>query len=107
MVALWAGSLAATAAATVPPTLRVYPNALALRFALAALVSYSVFFAIAAGTARTAAFVLGVAASLIGLDVLLQAAGAQVSVSREVWLWLTRVPGPLAVFTGRWMLIDV
>jgi hypothetical protein len=118
MVAMWAGSLAGAAAASIPPTLRAYPNALALRFALAALVAYSVFFAIAAGTARTAAFVLGAVAALIGLDVLVQAAGAplsvsyevwgtRVSLSRQVWGWITEVPGPLAVFTGRWMLIDV
>ena len=82
------------------------------------MVAYSVFFAIAAGTARTAAFVLGAVAALIGLDVLVQAAGAplsvsyevwgtRVSLSRQVWGWITEVPGPLAVFTGRWMLIDV
>lgn len=107
IVALWLGSLIATAATSIPPTLRAYPNALALRFALAALVAYGVFFAISAGTARSAAFVLGAVAVLIVFDVLLQAAGAEVSVGREVWAWLTRAPGPMTVFSGRWMLIDV
>jgi hypothetical protein len=107
IVAFWVGSLIATAAAPIPPTLRAYPNALALRFGLAALVAYGVFFAISAGTVRTAAFVLGGVAALIAFDVLLQAAGAEVSVSREIWAWLTRTPGPMTVFTGRWMLIDV
>ncbi len=107
IVALWLGSLLATAAASIPPTLRAYPNAVALRFALAALVAYGLFFAVSAGTARTATYVLGGVAALIAFDVLLQAAGANVSVSREVWAWLTRAPGPMAVFTGRWMLIDV
>lgn len=107
ILALWMGSLIATAAASIPPTLRAYPNALALRFALSALVAYGVFFAISAGTARTAAYVLGAVAVLIAFDVLLKAAGWEVSIAGEVMAWLTRAPGPLTVFTGRWMLIDV
>jgi hypothetical protein len=107
IVALWVGSLIATAAASIPPTLRAYPNALALRFALAAFVAYGLFFAISAGTARTAAYVLGAVAVVIALDVLLKAAGVEMSIGSEVMAWLTRAPGPLTVFTGRWMLIDV
>jgi ABC-type transport system involved in multi-copper enzyme maturation permease subunit len=107
IVALWVGSLIATAAASIPPTLRAYPNALALRFALAALVAYGIFFAISAGTARSAGYVLGAVAVVIALDVLLRAAGWEMSIGREVVAWLTRTPGPLTVFTGRWMLIDV
>ncbi|MGD2155179.1 MAG: hypothetical protein PVG79_18075 [Gemmatimonadales bacterium] len=107
IVALWLGSLIAAAAASIPPTLRTYPNALALRFALAALVAYGVFFAISAGTVRTAAIVLGAVAVFIAADVLLRAAGWEVSIGREVMAWLTRAPGPLTVFSGRWMLIDV
>jgi ABC-type transport system involved in multi-copper enzyme maturation permease subunit len=107
IVALWVGSLIATAAASIPPTLRAYPNALALRFALAALVAYGIFFAISAGTARSAGYVLGAVAVVMALDVLLRAAGWEVSIGRDVVAWLTRTPGPLTVFTGRWMLIDV
>ena len=54
LLGMAAGALIAIAAATLPPGLHGYPVALALRFALAMVVAYSIFFAVSAGTARTA-----------------------------------------------------
>jgi ABC-type transport system involved in multi-copper enzyme maturation permease subunit len=107
LLALWVGSLIAVAATPILPGLQAYPNALALRFGLAAFVAYGIFFAVSSGTSRTAAYALGAVAAVIVIDVLVRATGAELSIGREVMALLTRAPGPLAVFTGRWMLIDV
>jgi hypothetical protein len=102
-----AGALIATAAATLPPGLHGYPLALALRFALAVLVAYAVFFAISAGTARTAGILLAVVGGVIVIQVFAGVANLQLDVVDHLQRVLVNWPGPLAVFTGRWMLIDV
>jgi hypothetical protein len=107
LIAFWAGSLIAVAAAAIPPGLRAYPNILALRFALAALVAYSFFFAISSGTARTAGFVLAVIGAVVAVDVLLLAGGVEVNPLGWLFERLLGPAGPLHAFTGRWMLIDV
>lgn len=107
LAALWIGSLLATASVTLPAGLRTYPNALALRFALAALIAYSTFFAITAATTRTAGYVLGILAGLFALQLLLVASGLGVNILEGLFGYLTTWPGPFEVFTGRWMLIDV
>src|SRR2546428_4736431 len=58
VIAVSAGALLATWSATIPAGLQGYPVALAIRFALAVLVAYTVFFAVSAGTARTARIIL-------------------------------------------------
>lgn len=101
------GALVAVATIHLPAGLVARPFGIALRFGLAALVAYSAFFAISAGTNRTAGFVL----LLLGGIIVLQIAAAAVDVDldiggvllRAVFLW----PGPLEVFSGRWMLVDV
>src|SRR5881392_3884540 len=65
IVAVSAGALLATWSATIPAGLQGYPVALAVRFALAVLVAYAVFFAVSAGTARTAGIILGILGSII------------------------------------------
>ena len=102
-----AGALIAVAAATLPPGLHGYPLALALRFALAVLVAYGLFFAISAGTARTAGIILGVIAAAIIVQVFASVANLGLNIMDQFQLVLVNWPGPLAVFTGRWMLIDV
>ena len=101
------GSLVAVASVELPAGLRAYPFALTLRFALAAFVAYGAFFAITAGTNRTAGFVLAVLGGLVLAQVMVSAAGSDVNflvyVVARLFLW----PGPFEVFTGRWMLIDV
>lgn len=107
VLALWLGALLAVSMASIPDGLHVYPGALALRFALAVAVAYSVFFAITAGTTRTAGFVLAGIGAIVTVQVLLLAAGLKVDllpfIGDRVLLW----PGPLEIFSGRWMLIDV
>src|SRR5204862_382884 len=61
-------ALLATMSAAIPAGLQGYPVALAVRFALAVLVAFAVFFAVSAGTARTAGIVL----ALIGGVMLVQ-----------------------------------
>src|SRR3989441_9800681 len=53
IVAVVAGALLAPRSATIPAGLQGYPLALGIRFALAVLVAYALFFAISAGPART------------------------------------------------------
>jgi hypothetical protein len=81
--------------------------ALALRFAVAACVAYAVFFAISAGTARTAGIILGTMAALVLVQVLASLADIPLNLVDVLQGVILNWPGPLAVFTGRWMLIDV
>ena len=106
-LAVLSGALLAAASATLPAGLQAYPVALALRFALAVILAYAVFFAVSAGTQRTAAIILGVIGGLIVVQVI--AAAADLDLNLLTWFQVAVLswPGPLAIFTGRWMLIDV
>src|SRR5438128_11471435 len=101
------GALLATALATMPPGLQGYPLALAVRFALAVLVAYAVFFAVSAGTARTAGIILGVIGAVILVQIVANVANVELDLLGKLQLVILNWPGPLAVFTGRWMLVDV
>ena len=106
IVGVAAGSFLAAATATIPVGLTAYPAALAIRFTLAAGLAYSVFFAISAGSPRTAAYILaGLTALIVANNVFGLVPGVDlVSVILErLYDW----PGPLGIFGGRWMLIDV
>jgi ABC-type transport system involved in multi-copper enzyme maturation permease subunit len=105
--AVFAGASLAVLFATIPEGLQVYPLALTLRFALAVLVAFAVFFAISAGTARTAGIVLAAIAAVILVQVVANIANLDLDLVSTVQLVLVQGVGPLAVFTGRWMLIDV
>lgn len=107
MLAVLAGALLATRTATIPAGLQAYPFALSIRFALAVVVGYAVFFAVAAGTARTAGIVLGVIGAVILIQVLASAAHVDLDLLGRLQIAVLDWPGPLAIFTGRWMLIDV
>lgn len=107
VIALWLGAILAVAFVELPLGLRAYPSALAMRFALAALVSFGIFFAVSSGTARTAGYVLVVIIGVVAAHLLLNAAGAPVDLIERVLRGAVNWPGPLEVFTGRWMLIDV
>lgn len=107
VLAVQLGAVLAASSASVPAGLQTYPWALGLRFALATLVAFAIFFAISGGTTRTAGLVL-VAILLVLLgQVLFSMAGSRFDfigvVSQAVFNW----PGPMAIFAGRWMLIDV
>ena len=103
----WLGALVAAAGSTLPLGLQAYPTMLALRFALATLVSFGVFFAISAGTARAAAWILGLFLVWLMVQLGLDALGVKVDIVTPVLDALTTWPGPFDVFTGRWVLIDV
>jgi hypothetical protein len=107
VLAVQLGAVLATLTATIPPGLQAYPVALALRFAIAVLVAYAVFFAISAGTARTAGIILGVIGALILIQVLASLANVELDLVGTLQLVILNWPGPFAVFTGRWMLVDV
>jgi len=105
--AVWLGSLVAASLAVLPPGLTAYPTMLALRFGLAALVAYATFFAISAGTNRTAGVVLSIMGGLILIQLILLVAEVDANILGSIVLRLFVWPGPLEIFTGRWMLIDV
>jgi hypothetical protein len=106
-VLLLIGALLAVATVAIPDGLSPYPLQLAVRFALAALVAYSLFFAISSGTTRTAAVVLAPIAVLIAADVLLAASGFPLRLVENSLGAVFEWPGVLEIFTGRWLLIDV
>jgi hypothetical protein len=106
IIGITAGSFAATAAAAIPVGLTAYPAALAIRFTLAAGLAYSVFFAISAGSTRTAGYILaGMSALIVAHTVFGLVPGVDLmgAILERLYDW----PGPLAIFGGRWMLIDV
>jgi len=89
IVAVLAGALLATWTATIPVGLQGYPGALAVRFALAALVAFALI------------------GGVLLVQVLAQAARVDLDLVGTLQLVVLNWPGPLAIFTGRWMLIDV
>ena len=110
VLTLWLGSLVATGVVDLPAGLRPYPTALAVRFGLAALIAYSVFFAVSAATQRTAGIILVTIGGVLATGLLLSAAGAGelgIDLYEGALTKVVNWPGPLSVFTDRWMLIDV
>ena len=107
VVALWIGALLATASASIPAGLHADPTALALRFALATLVAYTIVFSISAGTTRTAGYILAAVAVVFAVQVLVKVAGVNINLVGTIIDRIQIWPGPLEIFTGRWMLIDV
>ncbi len=107
VIALWLSALIATHVIVIPTGLHAYPNALGLRFLLAAIVAYTMFFAVASGTTRAAAIVLGCIGVALTTMILL----ADTAIGRSLIDWAAQAlfawPGIFGVFTGRWMLIDV
>jgi hypothetical protein len=107
VIVLWLGAMLAAGMASVPPGLQTYPHALALRFALAALVGYSLLFAISAGTARTAGYALSIVGVVLVGQLLFSLAGGETNLIEPVFDRMITWPGPFDIFVGRWMLIDV
>lgn len=93
--------------ASIPAMLHAYPVALTLRFAFATLVAYSLFFAISSATGRTAAYFLGAIAVVVLSQILLSSASVHVNLISRAMDVVFAAPGLLAVFGGRWMLVDV
>jgi hypothetical protein len=107
MVSLTGGSVLAAGTTSIPDGLTAYPLALAIRFALAAISAFTLFFAISAASTRTAGFVLaGMVAVVLG-QYLMVLTSVDVNMVQPLLERLYEWPGPLAIFGGRWMLIDV
>jgi hypothetical protein len=107
ITAVLVGALLATSSAAIPAGLQGYPVALGVRFALAVLVAFAVFFAVSAGTARTAGIVLSLIGGVMLVQVIASVARVDLDLVGKLQLLVLNWPGPLAIFTGRWMLIDV
>lgn len=108
VVALLVGALLVTWSGAVPESLRGYPFALALRFAFAAAVAYSMFFAIAASTSRTAGLILAAMAGVVFGQYLVNVIGStEYDILGPITNFIFLKPGILSVFSGRWMLVDV
>ena len=107
ILAVLMGAVLAAVTATIPAGLQAYPFALAMRFALAVLIAYAVFFAISAGTARTAGIIVGAIATVVLVQLVASIANLQLDLISTMQVVLLQGLGPLAVFTGRWMLVDV
>jgi hypothetical protein len=106
-IAMLIGCFVALAVVVIPVGLRGYPVALTLRFVLAAFVAYSLAFAMASLSQRAAARVLGAFALLVVFAIVLNAMGSNHDVLDKLGTGLFEQPGLLAIFAGRWMLIDV
>lgn len=107
ILAVLIGAEVAAHSSLVPKELHAYPIALTLRFAFALLVAYSLFFAISAATARSAGYILGAIGVLIVAQVMFKAANANIDVLSNAIRLVITTPGILAVFGGRWTLVDV
>ena len=116
VLAMWIGSHVAAASLSLPAGLNAYPNQLTVRFFFAILIGYAAFFALAAGTVKTAVWVLGAVVGFvviggIGSEMLADQGTidffVRVNVVEAVVDWMLEAPGPLEVFTGSWSLIDV
>ena len=112
--ALWIGAEVASASLALPAGLHAYPNQLALRFFLAIMISYSLLFAMAAGTVKTTVWIVSsvLLFIIVGLVANQYLAThyeffARTNLVEVVYEWLMRAPGPFEVFTGNWTLIDV
>jgi len=107
VVLLWVGAMLAATMTVIPPGLHTYPHALALRFALAGLLAYSLLFAISSATTRTAGYVLSAVVGLFVLQLLFALAGSTTNLVGPLFDRMVTLPGPFQIFGGRWMLIDV
>ncbi len=107
VLALAAGSAVAAVAATIPTGLHAYPVALSIRFALAVVLAYSIFFAISSGTTKTAGYVLSAVGAIVVMQLLFGFFGSDANLLVAIFDRMVTWPGPFEIFSGRWMLIDV
>jgi hypothetical protein len=107
VVAVFVSSEIVAHSSFVPRMLHAYPVALSLRFAFASMVGYSLFFAISSATGRTAGYILGAIAVIVVAQILLSASSVRFDVISRASDLIFAAPGVLAVFGGRWTLIDV
>ncbi len=107
VAALLVGAILAVQTATIPPGLEGHPVALTTRFAMALLLSYALCFAAASTSPRTAGMVLGILATLVVMDLMMEMITGHSGILELLGDVAFGRFGLLHVFTGRWMLIDV
>ena len=108
VAALGLGAVTASLAVNLPPGIHAYPVALTVRFALAALLCFSMFFSIAIATKRAVLLVLGAIGAVLLGDLLYGTlTQGRFSLTLMLFEGLTTWPGPLAILLGRWALFDV
>jgi hypothetical protein len=105
--ALFAATEIVAHSGLVPKELHTYPVALTLRFAFATLVAYALFFAVSSATPRTAGYILGAIALVVASQIVLLSANSHFDIISHAIDVLFATPGLLAVFGGRWALVDV
>ncbi len=94
-----------TAAVELPPSIHAYPLALTIRFCATTLVTFSLFFSIAAGSKKSAAWGLLAIFIVLIADSLYQAStGSSYSPLFDV---LLASRSPFSFFFGQWSLVDV
>src|SRR2546422_973655 len=79
----------------------------AVYLALAVLVAYAVFFAVSAGSSRTLGIMLGLIGGVVLVQIIAGVANLDLDLFGKLQIVVLNWPGPLAIFSGRWMLIDV
>jgi len=107
LLALLLGAAVVAMTGAIPSGLHAYPVALALRFALAAMVAFALFFAIASSTQKTAGIIVALIAGMFFAQYLLVMFGSDFDVLGPLGDFIFIRPGILSVFSGRWMLVDV
>jgi hypothetical protein len=114
VLAMYIGALLGVSLIDLPEGLHAYPFSLGGRFLLAALLSYALLFALAAGTVKTtirlfSGFVLFLIFGSLAAEFIQSVLGLE-RIYTPFHLMdavLMRWPGPFHVFGGNWMLIDV
>ena len=107
-VGAWLGSTLAASQVLMPPMLRSYALALAIRALLAALLAHTCMFALRYAAGRRAKVVLVTLVLLTGtLGFATEAVPAARDTILRVGNFLISNPGPFGVVFGRWTLIDV
>jgi hypothetical protein len=104
---LWLGAQLTTLTLDLPPGMRVFPNALALKFALALVLLFGMAFAVAAASTRALGIALRVAGLFLAVHIAVILLQPRLNLLWSAVSVLGRWPGPFAVLGGRWMLIDV
>jgi ABC-type transport system involved in multi-copper enzyme maturation permease subunit len=107
VLALWLGAMVATLGVNLPPGLRLFPHALALKFAIVLLLLFGFAFAAAAASRRTIAIGMRALGLFLALHIAVILLRPQTNLLWTVVSALAQWPGPLAPLGGRWMLIDV
>lgn len=104
-VVVWLAALITTSVAPIPSQLHAYPTALGVRFLLAALLGYSLIFALLVKGKGPVMILLGVLAVALTIAIMLES--ERVEAARPFVDLMIGSRGIFGVFYGSWMLIDV